>query len=629
MRRKKEKKKAEIEDIALTRRDMLKVSSAAIVTAPLILTARKSTAQSTDDTESHVSEPVLCGTVAPISPPTRPFADSLPIPGTLSSGFLFPRPTKSANIAYGEAARANHQRWEEFLPRREYQLTARAATHRFHTDLSPSYIWGFNGRYPGPMLRNSYGSPVIVRFRNSLPEPTTSFGKNEMTIHLHNGHTGSESDGFAGDFFGTGLWKDNHYLNAYAGIDTFSGGDPREAMNTFWYHEHRAAFTARNNYLGLNGMYLLYNRKDPGHEDNAPDSLRLPGIYGVTDIPLILTDKKFCAAQGGRNELFQVVGQGSPAGDKWIVNGKIQPKLRVGRRKYRFRILNTGPTKTWNISLIKPDGQPGTMTVISTDANFLESPVDVTALPINVAERFDFVVDFKAFPVGSKVYVREAQAQNVGMPAPDPLPPNLAIENVLMRFDVISDFNIPPDTPPIPTTLTEYPPLPAPHTNFTWGFTLVAGDFLVNGLTFDANRIDHAILQGTTEEWDLRNDVIAGNWTHPVHIHFEEFRVLQRQRRLNPGIDPPVYEEIPLTPLESGRKDVIVLPPQHRVRLRMQFRDLSGRYLIHCHNMNHEDDFMMVRWDILDSLSELNRRKHDIALHRRAAGLSFADKEVL
>ena len=96
-------------------------------------------------------------------------------------------------------------------------MEAKAATHKFHSDLLPSYIWGFNGKYPARRSLMSMACRRIVRFKNSLPDPTTSFGTNETTVHLHNGHTASESDGFAGDFFGTGLFKDNHYANAYAG----------------------------------------------------------------------------------------------------------------------------------------------------------------------------------------------------------------------------------------------------------------------------------------------------------------------------------------------------------------------------------------------------------------------------
>jgi FtsP/CotA-like multicopper oxidase with cupredoxin domain len=611
----------------LTRRDMIKMGAAAgavTILSPTILTSKKSSVFG----QTGVAEPILCApTPVPPSPPTTPFLDNLPIPFPAIPQFLFPAPTENANIAGGEAARAPHQRWAEFTPAITYQLEARAAEHQFHSQLLPSYIWGFNGRYPAPTVLNAYGLPTIVRFKNSLPDPTTSFGTPEITIHLHNGHTASESDGFAGDFFGSGLFKDNHYANIYAGYDAFGGlGDPREAMHTFWFHDHRAAETANNNYLGLNGMYLVYDQTDPGHEFNTPGSLRLPGFYGITDIPLELSEKRFCPAANGRNEAFQVIGAPSPSTDKWTVNGKIQPKLSVRRRKYRFRILNTGPVKTFNLSLIKPDGTQGTMTIVAVDANFLHQPADVSnrTLDIFVAMRFDVIIDFAAFPVGSSVYLKENAPMNVGVPTPDPAP-GLPIENVLMRFDVVGNTII-PDTPPIPATLVELPPIPPADASFTWAFQLLGGQpnpFRINGLPFDANRVDHAVLKGSSEEWHLRNDTLAGNWLHPVHIHFEEGRVLERTRRINVGQPNEQTINVPLQPEEdsgNSRRDVYPLPGQESVRIRLAFRDFVGRYLIHCHNMNHEDAFMMVRWDIVDTVADLHRRRREIAEMRRELG---------
>jgi FtsP/CotA-like multicopper oxidase with cupredoxin domain len=656
-KRRKKSKSKNSKNHEITRRDMLKLGSAAgaaTVFAPFVITSRKASAQLTDDEQQgddgsggvdrdlgRVTEPLLCGAV-PDSPATTPFRDILPIPPTLSQSLLLPAPRETANTGAGEARRDPHQRWNQFLPKTFYHLIARAGTHRYHADLAPSYGWFFNGRYPAPTIRNRYGEPSIVRFRNLEPRTTTSFGRNELTVHLHNGHTASASDGFAQDFFPVGFWKDNHYANAYAGIDAFGGiGDPLEAMRTFWFHDHRAEWTANNNYLGLNGMLYLYDFRDPGHENAASGSLRLPGIYGKTDIPLILTDKRFCALDAnGRNEPFMLpviggVNPGTEGGDKWIVNGKIQPRYRVARRKYRFRILNTGPTKTWDLSLINPsDGTVFPITVIATDGNFLNKPQRwTTPLRISVAERYDVIIDFKQFPAGTRVYLKENAPQNVGKPSPTPLPPGLAIENVLMRFDVAeSVLGVPPDTPPLPATLINYPKdTPSVHTQ-PFIFTLNAPeDFQINNIDFNPDVPVHTVMRGTTEIWDLRNDTIAGNWIHPVHIHFEEFRVLKKQLRLNPSNDPnvvPVYQDIPLTELEKGRKDVIRLEGQQRIMVKMQFRDFIGRYLIHCHNMGHEDDFMMARWDIANSVAQVNRNNERIAEMRRAEGLPPLDRPV-
>jgi FtsP/CotA-like multicopper oxidase with cupredoxin domain len=538
---------------------------------------------------------------------------------------LNPQPTEFPNIGAGEADRAPHQRWTQWTPAHfTYELEARAGLHQFHSDFGQTYIWGFNGQYPAPTCLQKYGKSTIVRFRNSLPTTTTTFGRNEITIHLHNGHHGSESDGFAGDFFGTGFWKDNLYPNIYAGLDAFGGiGDTKEKMGSFWFHDHRAEFTLNNNVLGLNGMFLVYDPSDPGHEHPSAGSLQLPGYYGITDFPVILVDHRFCPTSGGRTELVNAAG-----GDKFIVNGKIQPKLTVRRRKYRFRFLNTGPTQTYDITLIKPDGSVGTMTVIATDANFLEHPLPVNAgagagnsnsttapivpgaIRVSVAERYDVIIDFAEFAAGSKLYLKENRAMFVGNPSPDPLPPGLAIENVLLQFNVVNrEPWFPPDTPPIPDPLCTYPTLPATDNSWEWQFvrdpaTVTPRLFRIKrpfdtglGCVFDPEHSAHCILRGTTEEWLINNNVGGSAWVHPVHIHFEEFRTL---KRFVNGV------EVPVPPLMSGRKDVSRMEAGQGALIKMQFRDYNGRYLIHCHNMAHEDAFMMVRWDICPDQASLD-----------------------
>jgi len=605
----------------ISRRTVLKIGAAAgaaTVVAPTMLSSSKALGF-----QQTIAEPVICVT-PPTSPPHRPFVDDFTAPFPAVDHPLNPQPTEFPNLGAGEADRAPHPRWTQFTPVHfSYELSAQAGLHQFHSDFGLTYIWGMNGVFPAPTIFGRYGKSGLVRFHNNLPVTTTTFGRNEITIHLHNGHHGSESDGFAGDFFGTGFWKDNLYPNVYAGIDAYGGnpggdgvGDPREKMGSFWYHDHRAEFTLNNNVLGLNGMYIVYDSTDPGHENPSAGSLQLPGYYGVTDFPIELVDHRFCPTSGGRTEMVNAAG-----GDKFIVNGKIQPKMTVRRRKYRFRILNTGPTQTYDLTLIKPDGSVGTMTVIATDANFLEHPIPIDAganagnsnsttapivpggLRVSVAERYDVIIDFAEFPAGSKLYLKENRTMFVGNPSPDPLPPGLNIGNVLMQFNVVNrEPWFPPDTPPIPATLCTYPPLPATDNTWEWQFVLVGGRFRVKrpfdtvGCTFDPDHSAHCMLQGTTEEWLLNNNIASG-WTHPVHIHFEEFRTL---KRFVNGV------EVPVPPLMSGRKDVSRLEAGQGALIKMQFRDYSGRYLIHCHNMAHEDNFMMVRWDIVPDQASLD-----------------------
>lgn len=633
MPKKKAKDRQDQTESTISRRSVLKIGAAAgaaSVVAPHMLTSNEALGF-----QGTVTEPVLCVQPSGPSPAHRPFVDEFTAPFPAHDHVLFPHPTEFPNLAAGEAERAPHQRWAQFTPAHfQYEMDARAGLHQFHSDFGLTYVWGFNGLYPAPTCLQKYGKSTIVRFRNSLPVNTTTFGRNEMTIHLHNGHHGSESDGFAGDFFGTGFWKDHLYPNCYAGLDAFGGnGDPREKMGSFWFHDHRAEFTLQSNVLGMNGMFIVYDKTDPGHEHPSAGSLQLPGYYGITDFPVILVDHRFCPTANGRTEMVNAAG-----GDKFIVNGKIQPKLTVRRRKYRFRFLNTGPTQTYDISLIKPDGSVGTMVVVATDANFLEHPLPVDAganagnsnsitapivpgaIRVSVAERYDVIIDFAEFPAGSKLYLKERRAMFVGNPSPDPLPPGLAIENVLLQFNVVNrEPWFPADTPPIPETLCEYPPICEPDTTFEWQFVRDPAGSVprlfrvkrpgdVQGCAFDAEHPAHCILKNTCEEWLLNNNVGGSAWTHPVHIHFEEFRTL---KRFVNGV------EVPVPPLQSGRKDVSRLEAGEGALIRMQFRDYVGRYLIHCHNMAHEDAFMMVRWDIVPDQAAYDACQANIQICRQ------------
>jgi FtsP/CotA-like multicopper oxidase with cupredoxin domain len=181
---------------------------------------------------------------------------------------------------------------------------------------------------------------------------------------------------------------------------------------------------------------------------------------------------------------------------------------------------------------------------------------------------------------------------SVGGTPPNPLPANL--NNIVMEFRVTGDAV---DNSQVPSTLCTYPDVDLNEVVGTriWNFDLVNGVFQINGKIFDEHRSDAQIIRNTTERWILRSALPAAGWVHPVHIHFEEFRILSRGLPValgGPGEQPP-------PPLETGRKDVIQLRGRDQVEIFMRFRDFKGKYLIHCHNMNHEDTTMMVRWDIV------------------------------
>ena len=510
-----------------------------------------------------------------VSPPTTPFVDPLPIaPIAQPVSRLSPAPR--ADPLPGEARTATHQRWNEFLPRTLYEVHVKEAQHRFHsTDLPPNTIWGFDGLVPGPTFHARYGEPILVRRFNDLPANHVGFGIPQISTHLHNGHTPTESDGFPGDFFNSGLFYDYHYPNILAGFDEFPAtqGDPREALGTLWYHDHRFDFTAQNAYKGLAGVYILFDNQDSGDEtDPHPDAFRLPS--GEFDVPMLFNDRVFDSNGQLFFDLFNLDGI---LGDKFLVNGQIQPFFRVARRKYRFRFVNGGPSRFYEFFL--SNGQP--FIQIANDGNLLQAPLPhQTSVRLGVAERADVIVDFSTAKIGDQIFLQNRLEQTSGRgPTGNILNPGTSI----LRFDVTAAAF---DPSRVPATLRQLPPVNMNDVVATrpWRFERTHGAWAINGEFFDVNTVRASPKRGTAEVWVLQNH--SGGWQHPIHIHFEEFRILSRN-----GAPPP--------PNEVARKDVVRLQFNEEVRLFMRFRDFVGRYPIHCHNLVHEDHRMMARWDIV------------------------------
>ena len=496
------------------------------------------------------------------SPPTTPFVEALPIPPWAEPvAALDPPPNPNA-----------HQRYNEFLPRVFYDVSMEEALHSFHPQLPPNRIWGFDGIFPGPTFVAGYGEPILVRFRNNLPPDHVGYGIPSVITHLHNAHTASESDGFAFDYYEVGAYKDHHYANVLAGYDAFRPmGDVREALGTLFYHDHRADFTAPNVYKGLSGFYLLFDARDSGAEDDTyPGAFRLPS--GEYDVPLMFADKRFSPDGQLFFDQFDLDGF---IGDKYTVNGKIQPFFKVARRKYRFRMLDSGPSRFYEFFL--SNGQ--SFTQISNDGNLLPAPLVRPSIRLGVAERVDVIVDFTNARIGDQIFLQNRLKQSSGR-GPDGLE---SPGTPVLRFDVDRDA---PDPSRVPTTLRTLPPVDTSSAvaTRTWSFDERNGSWTINGRLFDGNRVDARVKKGTAEIWVLRNE--RRNWSHPVHIHFEEFQIISRN-----GNRPPADE--------VSRKDVVRLAPGEEVRIFMRFRDFVGRHLMHCHNTIHEDHAMMIRWDIV------------------------------
>lgn len=530
------------------------------------------------------------------SPSVRSFIEALPIlPIGQPVPRLNPAPTVQPNTPAGEARTRPHQALTIFPPKDFFLITQRALQVSMSPDLPTQTVWGYddnngNATSPGPTFANSYNRANLFRQLNKLPPASQNggFGIPEVSTHLHNAHAPSESDGFPCDFFPAGQFYDQHHPNVLAGIlSTNPGtGDINEALSTLWYHDHRVDFTSQNTYKGLLGFYLLFNQFDTGNEATG---FHLPS-FPQFDIPMAFADKVFDDSGNLTFDLFSLDGI---LGDTFLINGKVQPFLQVEPRRYRFRWLDTGPSRFYEFYLTDLNNPSAVNSYwhIANDGNLLPRPVQVQSVRLGVAERCDVIIDFSQF-AGKTIYLENRLEQLDGRgPTGNILPAGSG--NLLLQFQV-SGTPV-PDGSANPANQRFYS-LPStnvpPRVTRTFHFDRLNGQWSINGQFMDCNNIRFSIQQNSVENWILTN--LTGDWQHPIHIHLEEHQILSRNDAL-----PPL--------VEKSRKDVTRLQHNERVKLFFRFRDWLGRYPLHCHNVVHEDHAMMLRWEVVPSGADTNR----------------------
>lgn len=508
-------------------------------------------------------------------------------------------PTDGCNLYPGEpgalrpADRAL-QRFAEFPPVKFYEMFVRPFNHLFHPDLmQPSTIWGYGNAAgqtfsPGPTFRARYGEPVVVRIHNNLPAVNPGndgFGIPQITTHLHNFHTAPESDGGPIMFYDVGNYLDHHYAMYPA------GGDEREALGHLWYHDHRADFTSQNVYKGLAGSFLAYDERDSNNwNDPNPLAFRLPS--GQRDVPLVVADKTFDPMT--HKLVFDPFNLDGFLGEHVTVNGVVTPFMTVQQRKYRFRIVNIGPSRIYTFQTCMAelggvecvsDDVAAELILIGNDGNLLAGPVTRDDVTISAAERYDVVIDFAQFQMGDRVNLMNIADQTSGKGRTGVFAPmTSAFAQKVMQFRVIAAEV--PDHSQIPAVMREKPEIPGSEIvcerNFV--FDNEDGGWTINGELFDfLPRFQ--VQQGTAERWTITN--ASRDWEHPIHIHLEE-----HQFEIRDGAPPPDFEQM--------RKDVALLRPNDSITLTMRHRDWLNEYPMHCHNTVHEDHAMMLLWEVVD-----------------------------
>ena len=401
----------------------------------------------------------------------------------------------------------------------------------------------------GPTIRVNNGQTVNAVLQNNLSE--------ETNIHWHGLKVPANMDGHPKD-----LTQPGGSFNYVLPINQRAG--------TYWYHPHPHKKTGKQVHAGLAGMFIV--------NDNEEAALNLPS--GDFEVPLVIQDKRFRGDQLSYAPTMMEVMTGY-FGETVIVNGTASPVLTVATRWYRFRILNGSTARVYNLAL----SNGADLTVIGNDGGLLAAPEKVKEILLGPGERADVLINFAGISAGTEIFLFSKTFNGGSAQGTQ--------QFKIMKFSVATTSA---DTFSLPASLSAITALAPASASKTRSFDIgvmgmggmmMAGMHTINGKTFDMVRIDETVQAGATEIWEFNN--LAGDEIHPIHIHAVQFQVLSRSGGRGS-----------LTAIEKGWKDTVLVMPREKVSLIMTFPlNNKGVFVFHCHNLEHEDDGMMLNFEII------------------------------
>ncbi|HEY3738523.1 MAG TPA: multicopper oxidase [Bryobacteraceae bacterium] len=463
---------------------------------------------------------------------------------------------------------------KSFGARNHYRLTMSEIHAKVHRDLPPTRMWGFNGISPGPVIEARSGESISIEWANRLPSQHflpidynlhgSEKDKPDVraVVHVHGAKTRPEDDGYPEDWYVPGKSRTYHYPN-------------NQEPTALWYHDHTMGINRLNVYAGLFGFMLI--------RDAYEDALDLP--KGRYEIPLALYDRSF--SQDGSLDYPDSGMPGMPwvpeaFGEAMLVNGKIFPFLEVEPRLYRFRLLNGSNSRFFHLSL--SNGQ--TFIQIGTDQGLLPAPLTLDNFVIAPAERFDLLLDFSKY-AGQRMVLRSDafsimefrvsnQAGGVSVAVPATL---RAVEKI-------------PEAAAVETRRIPLLEMKSPNGD---SMTMLLG-----GMHWDMPVTEKPVID-TVEIWEFVNTTED---SHPIHLHLVRFQILDRR-----SFDELLYFRtrqirytgpvLPPDPYEAGWKDTVRAHSKMITRILVRFEGYTGRYVWHCHLLEHEDNEMMRPYEVL------------------------------
>jgi len=439
--------------------------------------------------------------------------------------------------------------------------------------------------YPGPVIRIRKGEKVRVRYKNALSQ--------ESIIHWHGLHIAPEMDGHPM----YAVQKGEQYIYEF---------EVNNPPGTYWFHPHPDKITGPQVYYGLAGLFIV--------EDAAE---MLP--RRENDIPVIIQDRMFDDDNQlvyiRNNQMSQIQGF---LGDEILINGKTSGSAKVNRTAYRLRLLNGSNSRIYKLAWSDNSG----ITVIGTDGGLLERPVNKPYLMLAPGERVEVWKDFSSYDAGSELVLKSLafnDGSNMGMGRMGGMMGNRGMQSgsvpngqtmELMQFTVNNTKSEPGSLPGTLTNLNRIDPDEASNAGSPRKFHFFNDhmQWVINGETFQMHEVAdwEKVQAGTTEIWEFINGNDGSGMgmmqnmmqmPHPVHIHGFSFRIIERDIS---GMDAGVWSTVKDGFVDEGLQDTFLLMPGMKVKILISFEDFTGKYIYHCHNLEHEDMGMMRNFEIID-----------------------------
>lgn len=418
---------------------------------------------------------------------------------------------------------------------------------------------GINNNFWGPTLFINKGDTVHMNVRNKLNDSTT--------IHWHGMHLPAVMDGGPHQVIPPGtLWQPFWQVKNQAG--------------TYWYHPHLHEMTTEHLTKGIGGFMIV--------RDAEEAALALPRTYGVDDIPIMLTSRRYDA-----NNQFVFVN--TAYGDYLLTNGVSDAQVSLPKQMVRLRILNAETERGYDLGF----SDNRTFYIIGNDGGLLNAPVAVTRVKLLVGERIEILVDLNNDAVGSSLDLKAYNSgQAFGFPGGEPNTTGQFgsllnnIDFTVLHINVSSTLANAITT--VPSTLANNTYWTSTDATVNRSIQVMGGQgpmpFMFDGGSFNINTINKTVKLNDIEKWTITNNNIFG---HTFHIHDVEFKIVARN-----GLSTSVGSH------ESGWKDVLYLPRGESATFVAKFDDYADPihpFMYHCHFTNHEDAGMMGQFVVTNT----------------------------